>query len=209
MDSIGLQYSERMAAEGTLGNTTLNEFQRIVAGLHGWGDIEHHGDGTHGDITADSITTDSATVESLTTTAVVVETATVSTQLLLPDGTASVPGLGFTEDANTGLYRESLPFSRSVVHVAADGVDALAVRASAGNGGQVELPNSPGATGANARGPFFLAGRNASGSGAPGCIGLMDRTGVTRYLFFDSTGVLRQHTSQPTEAGGDLVGSAV
>jgi hypothetical protein len=54
MDTIGLQFGERLAAEGTLGNATYNEFMRLIAGLHDWAAFEHTGEGGHGDITAES-----------------------------------------------------------------------------------------------------------------------------------------------------------
>jgi hypothetical protein len=66
VDTIGMQAGERLQAEGTLGVVVYNELIRLIAGLHEWADLEHHGDGSHGDVTADSIVAGAITVDELT-----------------------------------------------------------------------------------------------------------------------------------------------
>lgn len=55
-------------------------------------------------------------------------------------------------------------------------------------------------------------GRNSSGSGAPGCVGLVDRSTIAQWSIFpDTSGVIRVNSSAPAENGGacDLVGTII
>lgn len=50
-------------------------------------------------------------------------------------------------------------------------------------------------------GKLLSAGRNTSGSGAAGALGLINRSGTSQYIWSDNTGALRRGTSLPTESG--------
>lgn len=59
-------------------------------------------------------------------------------------------------------------------------------------------------------GPGMIIGRNSSGSGAPGLLAIVDRTGAaTQFIWPDATGVLRINNGPPTETSGDLVGTII
>lgn len=52
---FGLHFRERLQKGGALGNTVILEFQRLMASLRTWGEVEHNDDGTHGAVTAESV----------------------------------------------------------------------------------------------------------------------------------------------------------
>lgn len=122
--------------------------------------------------------------------------------ILLSDGSASAPTLGFISDPNTGIYRvgtDALGIARngSLIVQFGDTTDP--------NFNQVIIPNTAtGAAGAN-----LVIGCNTSGSPAPGVLTLRDKSNTARYLWFDSTGVLRHGTTFPNSVTGDTIGSPV
>lgn len=55
----------------------------------------------------------------------------------------------------------------------------------------------------------ITAGRNSSGSGAPGTLTSQARDGSVWSIWVDASGNARVLNSQPTESGGDLVGTVI
>jgi hypothetical protein len=70
--------------------------------------------------------------------------------------------------------------------------------------GMASSANGTGATGGNG----VVIGRNTSGGGAPGFLGMIDKAGNRFDLWTDSTGVVRTGT-RPTETSGDTGGTVV
>lgn len=55
----------------------------------------------------------------------------------------------------------------------------------------------------------ITAGRNTSGTGAPGIIEFVDKTGISWFLWVDTTGDLRIGNSPPAESFTDIAGTVV
>jgi hypothetical protein len=125
-------------------------------------------------------------------------------QVLLSDGSVSVPALSFIGDADTGLYRSS----SGVMKIATDGVNAITF---SGNSTFCSLTANGGAFGAGALrfGAMITASNNTSGSGAPGLYRCIDRGGSNRYLWCRDNGDWQTSTSAPDESTGDNTGTVI
>lgn len=131
-------------------------------------------------------------------------------------GTAGAPAYGFTSNTDTGIYYNN---SGPSVDIAVDSTTVLLARLSSGNGivdvtrgGSTAIQLDGGnmwvtvnstaiGTGARAGGGAYI-GRNTSGGGAAGWVGLTEGDGsATQYLWPDNTGLIRINTAQPEEDG--------
>lgn len=131
-------------------------------------------------------------------------------------GTAAAPTYSFTADTDTGLYSTG----GGQLGVAVDGVAAMmmdsngasdgiitvfrdgstAIQLDAGNQ-KISLDSFALGTGPIIGGGLY-AGRNTSGGGAAGFVGLVEGDGTaTQHVWPDNTGLLRISTSAPEEDG--------
>jgi hypothetical protein len=130
---------------------------------------------------------------------------TDSGQMQFSDGSVGTPSISFINDANSGWYRTG----SGDISYAADGVRVLRLSGVAGaSAGFLGLLSTANGTG-SASGNSVLVGRNTSGNGAVGTIGLVLRNGLSeRYLYPDASGDLRIHTAPPTEDNTTVAESA-
>lgn len=120
----------------------------------------------------------------------------------LVTGSAAAPSISFSADPTTGLYA-----SGGGVAVAITG--AFGGRFTLVQGAPSLDLGGGGAFGAGAvAGSSINIGRNSSGSGAPGAINMVSRTGAVSAIWVDTSGVVRVGTT-PTEASGDTGGTIV
>lgn len=125
---------------------------------------------------------------------------TFNTRVLIPDGSASAPGLAFASDSDNGFYKHS---STSV---------ALSMNSQEiifESNKQIVMPEFDNGTGL---GSGLHADRNSNASTpAPGWLGLSQSDGTMKYLWVDTSGNLRIHTTSPSSAGGvgDTAGTVV
>lgn len=213
---IGLKYRDAMSG------VVLDELDSLVAGVQaGWG-VEHTVSGTHGNVTATSVSVSGRVITDATGTIAFRDGTGLDTAwptIARESATRIVVNGGIkTAGYSAGLYLEDVfyPGNTSKVHALIKSFDLVYLNeptrgnyaAWSASTGEFNMLSGALGTGSVA-GPCLNAGRNSSGSGAPGSVGLIDKGNTARYLFFDSTGALRQHTAKPTESGGDTVGSVV
>lgn len=128
--------------------------------------------------------------------------------VLFGDGTVSAPGVSFVSDPDSGLYAAS-----GDLYLSRNGSPVVRWFTSAG-ASMTSLVDGAFGTGA-VTGAALFVGKNTSGVGAPGCVGLQVKgSSNTHSLWIDSTGVLRTTSGLgvaacPTENGGDTIGTVV
>lgn len=124
-------------------------------------------------------------------------------------GSVGTPSIGFDADPDTGIYNPSA----NVLAVAAGGVQSAKFTTpdSAGIGALVEAPGGAFGAAAGQAGSALKAGRNSSGSTAPGMLILEDKAGVSWYLWVSSTGKLYIGSAKPEADGtpSDTSGTVV
>jgi hypothetical protein len=121
------------------------------------------------------------------------------------DGSVSAPGLGFKDDADTGLYR----LGAGRIGAALDGVQGIAVNkpgTTAAWGNEIDVV--AGDFGAGSGGSMIRVGRNTNGAGAPGFVDLRDKNGGHNAIWSDSSRVLRIGDA-PDVGDGDTTGTIV
>jgi hypothetical protein len=107
-------------------------------------------------------------------------------------------GINIAADHASGNVRIYANGSTQVVDIigAGGGIPHLSILPYAGGTGAI-----PGA--------YVFAGRNSSGSGAPGTLTAEAKNGTSYFLWTDTTGVVRTSSAAPTESGGDTTGTVV
>lgn len=126
-------------------------------------------------------------------------------------GSGGNPSLRFATDTDCGL---ALVGSNSWALVAG-GTNLITLERSNANTAAPKITVASGAYGnaAGQTGPIFKIGRSTSGSTAPGSLELVDKDGVSWYLWADTTGDLRianapvQADGTPSDTSGTVVGT--
>lgn len=106
-----------------------------------------------------------------------------------------------------GMNITSLTVRADFFNVANASADARLVPGVSPIGSHVDLSSFD--VGANSIGAEVRVGRNTNGSGAPGCLRMLDRSGTTWYIWVDTTGDLRIGTTAPIQSIGDTGGTVV
>lgn len=180
----------------------------VDTGLFDWdGAATFDGTVTHNGTT---VFNDTATTEGIVPGAdntYTLGSATVEWSRIFVNGGATLtPGITFNKDATVGIVggTDAIQFNSG----GADNLFTLQTQA-AGNLTASIFPQAVG-TG-NVPGHAVIVGRNGSGNGAAGCIGLDSAAGTRYYLWVDATGDLRIGTAQPHEDGtpSDTSGTVV
>lgn len=109
---------------------------------------------------------------------------------LAPSGSAGAPAFAFSSDPDSGLF-----YSSAAINVAINGETFASFTYSTSP--VLTMSSISNGTGARPGNRVFI-GRNQSGSGAAGVLGLTQRNGTTQSFWVESN-LLRMHTAQPTE----------
>lgn len=123
----------------------------------------------------------------------------------IANGTSGAPSLALLNSTTTGFYRQA---ADTIGWTGAGTLSATFTPLSANEGASIQIQGFAVGTGTK-RGPYFTVGRNSSGNGAPGTYGMRDKSDVFWAIWTDSSGNLRIAGSQPTETGGDTIGTVV
>jgi hypothetical protein len=140
-------------------------------------------------------------------TATVYATTVDTSTLKAGAGSASAPSVAVGQ-ADVGFYGHA---TNHIIYVTT-GNDIWGWLSAdvSGSVGRKTLGLAGGAWGTGATyGNQVTVGRNSSGNGAPGYLGLEAKDGTYYYLWVDSTGDLRVGTTIPTETAGDTGGTIV
>lgn len=131
------------------------------------------------------------------------------TALPLGNGSAGSPSLTFASDTDTGLYR----VASDDVGLSLGGVLSFEFgKISGAQGRSLDIASGAWGTGA-VQGNRIQIGRNSSGNGASGSLGMANRPGTTYFLWPDASANLRIDVIPPTEdnsasdTGGTVVGT--
>lgn len=178
------------------------ELEQFAALLQGYLSSQHKDDGSHSDITADSVTTETLTV----TGEVVVEDIASPLTVLGASGEDAVLNL-IPDDGNSSLDRRSI-FRQGINNVLLL-EDGTGPKFRWSHSGIFQVDDQAKGTGGTIGG-FVLIGRNTSGNGAAGSLGLIQRDGGTSAIWADANGVPRISDLPPQEDGSpsDTSGNA-